>query len=61
VELAMVAGDQFEGLDMVSGSGQRLARHPGGPERVSSVVAVLDLDVQLALRHRSLPVNNMHR
>ena len=54
VELAVFAGNEAEGLDALTGSIQRLARHPGGSRRVASMLAVLYLDLELFLCHHQL-------
>ena len=43
VEFAVLARNEGEGLDVGAHPGQRVARHPGGPEGMASVLAVLDL------------------
>ena len=52
VEFPVLAGDEGEGLDVGANPGQRVARHPGGPERVASMLAVFDLDSEHLVRHR---------
>ncbi len=54
VELAVLTGNQAEGLDALTNSIQRLARHPGGSRRVASMLAVFDLDLELFLCHHQL-------
>ena len=43
VELAVLAGDQGEGLDVGAHPGEHVARHPGGPQRMASMLTVLNL------------------
>jgi hypothetical protein len=45
IELAMLTRDKGECRDALAHPGQRVARHPGGPERVASILAVFDLYV----------------
>ena len=51
VELSVIARNEPEGLDLFSRTAERLTRHPGGPECVTSVLAVLDLDIELFVGH----------
>ena len=60
VELAVVAGNQLESLDVRSHAIQCFSRHPGGTRCVASVVAVLDLDVQLISSHHQPPGLAIH-
>ena len=43
VEFAVIAGDQGEGLYVRAHPGEYVARHPGGPERMASMLTVLYL------------------
>ena len=52
MKLAVVAWNELEGLDIVADFVQCFSRHPGGSESVSSVLAVLYLDVQLVSCHK---------
>ncbi len=54
VKLAMFAGNEAERFDALTGSIQRLTRHPGGSRRVTSMLAVFDLDLELFLCHHQL-------
>ena len=44
VELAVTAGDEGEGANVVADAVKGVAGHPGGAEGVASIVAVFDLD-----------------
>ena len=56
VELPMASGYELEGVYVLTSTIQSLSRHPGGSRGVSSVVAVENLDIQLAvLRHGAPP------
>ncbi len=60
VELAVVARDEGEGLDVFPHSGKRVARHPGGPERMTSMLAVLDLYPEHLFSHSLAPCEEVN-
>ena len=56
VELSVIAWNQPEAFDAVSDPIKRLASHPGGSRRVSSMVTVLDFDLQLVIGQTITPL-----
>ena len=53
VELAVNAWNESEGRDVLAYPRQSVARHPGGSERVSSILAVFDLYTQFVIGHET--------
>ena len=55
VELTVNAWNECEGRDVLAYPRQRVTRHPGGSERVSSILAVFDLYTQFVICHETAP------
>ena len=53
MELAVVAGHEGEGCNVLAHSRQRVARHPGGPERMPSMLAIFNLNTQFVICHET--------
>ena len=57
VELAVTAGDEGEGANVVADAVEGVAGHPGGAEGVASIVAVFDFNsVFFRVGHGAAPL-----